>query len=78
MSERVCLFLASHHANSLNGTIPIIKIEIDPKSISLEHYPFSTAFMMGNERQGTMTKKQMAHCDVFVHINQYMEEGRSV
>jgi tRNA G18 (ribose-2'-O)-methylase SpoU len=61
-----------HPANTLNGTIPIIGIEIDPTSISLEHYPFSTstAFMMGNEGQG-MTKKQMAHCDGFVRINQY-------
>ena len=54
------------------GRIPIIGIEIDPASISLEQQPFltSTAFMMGNEGQG-MTSKQMSICDGFVRIEQY-------
>ena len=52
--------------------IPIIGIEIDPSSVSLEQQSFrtSTAFMMGNEGQG-MTSKQMAICDGFVRIEQY-------
>ena len=58
--------------NDLNDSIPILGIEIDPSSISLEHQSFrtSTAFMMGNEGQG-MTAKQMAICDGFVRIEQY-------
>jgi tRNA G18 (ribose-2'-O)-methylase SpoU len=59
-------------SNKSTGRIPIIGIEIDPASISLEKQPFrtSTAFMMGNEGQG-MTSKQMAICDGFVRIEQY-------
>jgi tRNA G18 (ribose-2'-O)-methylase SpoU len=55
-----------------NNSIPIIGIEIDPLSISLEQQPFRTsaAFMMGNEGQG-MTSKQMTICDSFVRIEQY-------
>ena len=64
----------SNHFKSGNlcGSIPIIGIEIDPASVSLEQQPFitSTAFMMGNEGQG-MTTKQMAICDGFVRIEQY-------
>lgn len=58
--------------NSKEGSIPIIGIEIDPASVTLEQQPFrtSTAFMMGNEGQG-MTSKQMAICDGFVRIEQY-------
>ena len=58
--------------NDLNDSIPILGIEIDPSSISLEQQSFrtSTAFMMGNEGQG-MTAKQMAICDGFVRIEQY-------
>ena len=80
MEEQSNKQLHDHHANSLNGSISIIGIKIYPSSISLEHYPFSTstAFMMGNKGQGIMMKKQMAHCDGFVRINQYMEEGRPV
>jgi tRNA(Leu) C34 or U34 (ribose-2'-O)-methylase TrmL len=66
---------SDYHGSQSNksiGRIPIIGIEIDPASISLEQQTFrtSTAFMMGNEGQG-MTSKQMAICDGFVRIEQY-------
>ena len=62
----------SQSSNDSNGTIPIIGIEIDPTSTSLDQhdFPTSTAFMMGNEGQG-MTRKQMACCDGFLRIEQY-------
>eukprot|EP00804_Cyclotella_cryptica_P001904 CCRYP_007341-RA/>CCRYP_007341-RA protein AED:0.23 eAED:0.25 QI:0/0/0.5/1/0/0/2/166/171 len=62
----------SQSYNDSTGTIPILGIEIDPTSISLEQctFPTSTAFMMGNEGQG-MTKKQMECCDGFLRIEQY-------
>ncbi|KAL7481346.1 hypothetical protein ACHAW6_007028 [Cyclotella cf. meneghiniana] len=62
----------SQTSNCSDGIIPIIGIEIDPTSISLEQqaFPTSTAFMMGNEGQG-MTTKQMACCDGFLRIEQY-------